>query len=146
MLCSVVTINIYSYKLKQIGLRIDIIVNKVYGYGGNNNIHIFGHFVELLFMESALVDEYSLFRRLLDIYLDHRQNLIWNANRTVTAAAQVLARPYAIFLSMFLPGDLSISIDLSTHCQSRPIHHSLARLALRVQCYSIILRDLSSLL
>ena len=39
----------------------------------NDNIHIFGHFVELLFMENALVDEYSLVRRLLDIYLDHRQ-------------------------------------------------------------------------
>ena len=43
---------------------------------------------------------------------------------------QELARPYAIFLM------LEISIDLFTYCQSRPIHPSLASLALRAHCNS----------
>ena len=56
------------------------------------------------------------------------------------SAVQVLARLYPIFLSMFLPANLpcGVSIDLSTHHQSLPIHHSLASLALRAHCYSII--------
>ena len=55
----------------------------------------------------------------------------WSSNRTVTAA-QALARPYAIFLSKFLPANLPLGeyIDLSTNTPS------LASLALRAHCNS----------
>ena len=44
----------------------------------------------------------------------------------------------AIFLSMYLPANLpgSVSINLSTHCQSRAIHRSLDSLALRAHSNS----------
>ena len=46
-------------------------------------------------------------------------------------------------LSMFHPANLpwGVSVDLSTHCQSRPVHHRLASPTLRAHCYSIVLRE-----
>ena len=60
----------------------------------------------------------------------------------VYSGVEVLLLCYAIFLSIFLPANLpsGVSIDLSTHCQFRQIHHNLSSLALRGHCYSIILR------
>ena len=71
---------------------------------------------------------------------NQERGIYWSSNHTVTAAAQVLARPYAILLAMFLPANLlrGVSIDLPTYCKyTRPIHHSLDRLALRAYHYSI---------
>ena len=71
------------------------------------------------------------------------EGIQWSRNGTSTAD-QVLARPYPIFLSMYLPANLpyGVSIYPSTNYQSRPMHNAqcLAILTICGHCYSIILR------